>query len=112
MDLPAYLKSVRGRAAALAASLGVTPVMVSQWATGTKLVPAERCPSIERATEGLVRCEELRPDIEWAVVRNGSGVPEGEARSAPAHKDQAGMHHPAAGTEKDASHSSPSKEAA
>jgi DNA-binding transcriptional regulator YdaS (Cro superfamily) len=33
-------------------------------------VPADRCPEIERATHALVRCEELRPDIDWAVLRN------------------------------------------
>lgn len=30
-------------------------------------VPAEYCPRIERLTG--VKCEELRPDIEWAVLR-------------------------------------------
>lgn len=29
--------------------------------------PAEYCPAIEKATG--VPCEELRPDIEWAVLR-------------------------------------------
>lgn len=32
-------------------------------------VPAERCPAIERATNGQVRCEDLRPDVDWAVLR-------------------------------------------
>lgn len=32
-------------------------------------VPAEHCPSIERATAGAVRCEELRPDVDWGVLR-------------------------------------------
>lgn len=41
---------------------------VYQW-TKTR-VPAERCPAIERATNGLVRCEELRPDVAWDVLRN------------------------------------------
>ncbi len=43
--------------------------MVSQWASGVKAVPAERCPEIERATGGAVTCEELRPDIAWDVLR-------------------------------------------
>lgn len=29
---------------------------------------------IERATLGQVKCEELRPDIEWAVLRGKRGV--------------------------------------
>lgn len=33
-------------------------------------VPAERCPAIERATNGAVRCEDLRPDVDWAYLRN------------------------------------------
>jgi DNA-binding transcriptional regulator YdaS (Cro superfamily) len=33
-----------------------------------KMPPAEYCPSIERATG--VTCEELRPDVDWAFVRN------------------------------------------
>jgi DNA-binding transcriptional regulator YdaS (Cro superfamily) len=41
---------------------------VYQW-TKTR-VPAERCPQIERATNGLVRCEDLRPDVAWDVLRN------------------------------------------
>ena len=31
-------------------------------------IPAEYCPVIERVTG--VRCEELRPDMEWSVVRH------------------------------------------
>lgn len=32
-------------------------------------VPAEHCPAIEKATAGSVRCEELRPDVAWDVLR-------------------------------------------
>ena len=32
--------------------------------------PAEYCPAIERATAGRFRCEDLRPDVDWAVLRN------------------------------------------
>ena len=41
---------------------------VYQW-TKTR-VPAERCPAIEAATGGLVRCEDLRPDVPWSVLRS------------------------------------------
>ena len=40
---------------------------VYQW-TKTR-VPAERCIQIEAATNGLVRCEDLRPDVQWSVLR-------------------------------------------
>lgn len=40
--------------------------VVYQW-RNTR-VPAEYCPEIERLYK--VPCEELRPDINWAVLRN------------------------------------------
>ena len=39
--------------------------VVYQW--GKTRVPAEQCPRIEELTG--VRCEELRPDVAWAVLR-------------------------------------------
>lgn len=62
-------KAVGGQAA-LARSLNVTPATVSQWVNEVRPVPAERCPSIERITQGAVRCEDLRPDVDWAYLRN------------------------------------------
>jgi DNA-binding transcriptional regulator YdaS (Cro superfamily) len=56
----------------LAAALGVTKGAVPQWRTEGRRVPAEHCPSIERLTGGRVRCEDLRPDIDWAVLRRPS----------------------------------------
>lgn len=35
-------------------------------------VPAEYCPLIERELQGQVTCEQLRPDIEWGVLRKGA----------------------------------------
>lgn len=58
-----------GGQAQLAALLGVTPSTVNQWIKGVRPIPAERCPEIERATDGAVRCEDMRPDVNWAVVR-------------------------------------------
>ena len=37
-----------------------------------KRVPAEYCPAIERETG--VRCEDLRPDVAWDVLRMQSGA--------------------------------------
>lgn len=34
-----------------------------------QMPPAEYCPAIERATGGKVRCEELRPDVDWSYLR-------------------------------------------
>jgi len=53
----------------LARALGLSAVVVHHWAHGIRPVPAERCPAIERATSGSVRCEDLRPDVDWGYLR-------------------------------------------
>lgn len=68
MKLNEYL-SQPGASAALAREIQVHPVVVSQWKSGARPVSAARCPAIERATGGVVRCEELRPDIDWSYIR-------------------------------------------
>lgn len=60
---------VVGSQTALAVVLGVSKGAVSQWKEEGRQVPAEHCPAIEKATDGQVRCEDLRPDIEWSVLR-------------------------------------------
>lgn len=70
MDLNTYLKQAgKGAAIALAKQINASPVLISQWRTGRRPVPAEHCPSIEKATGGKVRCEELLPDVDWAWLR-------------------------------------------
>lgn len=59
-----------GSQAAMASALGVAQPTISEWLRGVRQVPAERCPQIERATGGAVRCEELRPDVAWDVLRS------------------------------------------
>lgn len=61
-----------GGVSALARLLGVTPSAVHQWLRGLRPVPAERCPVIERLTLGAVTCEQLRPDVEWSVLRQSA----------------------------------------
>jgi len=66
--------TIVGGATKLAGAIGVTPSAITQWRLpeGEKFfrqVPAERCPQIEQATGGLVRCEDLRPDVQWSVLR-------------------------------------------
>lgn len=65
----------------LARRLGVRQSLVSMWKTRGN-VPAEHCPGIERATEGFVRCEQLRPDVDWGYLRNGH-----EASTQSVHHD-------------------------
>jgi DNA-binding transcriptional regulator YdaS (Cro superfamily) len=60
-----------GSMQALAVNLRVTKGAVGQWKLPGRRVPAEHCPAIERLTDGKVRCEDLRPDVDWAIVRTG-----------------------------------------
>ena len=50
----------------LAKALGLSGhAVIYQWKQNR--VPAEHCPDVEALTG--VRCEELRPDVNWAVLR-------------------------------------------
>lgn len=64
-----------GSLAELARRIGVTKAAVWQWENETK-VPAERCIDIERATNGAVRAEALRPDLadRWQYLRGTAAV--------------------------------------
>jgi DNA-binding transcriptional regulator YdaS (Cro superfamily) len=68
MSLLAYTSAERGRTAQLAAAIGMHPVLISQWAHNARPVPSEHCPQLERATEGAVTCEEMRPDVTWVRI--------------------------------------------
>ena len=69
--------SIIGSQAALAVSLTaaakarggeqITPARIWNWVNRDKKAPAEFCPDIEDLTG--VRCEELAPDVNWAVLR-------------------------------------------
>lgn len=60
-----------GGVAALAGRIGVAASAPSMWKTRGR-VPAEHCPAIERETG--VRCEDLRPDVAWDVLRMQSNT--------------------------------------
>ena len=56
-----------GSVSALAKSLGVQPPTVHQWCNGERPVPLEKCVAIERATNGAVTRQALRPD-DWQSI--------------------------------------------
>ena len=58
-----------GGQTALARLIGIATPTVNQWVKQKRPIPAERCPTIEKATNGAVRCEDLRPDVDWAYLR-------------------------------------------
>lgn len=73
MQLKEYFQgSKRGEMARLIRFMNIAQPIVSLWVSGKRRVPAERCPEIEKFTEGKVTCEELRPDVNWKVLRNSS----------------------------------------
>ena len=68
--MEAFLKAVEiagSRLKKLAELVGVAGSTPGMWAFRKK-IPAEHCPAIERETG--VRCEDLRPDVPWEVLRN------------------------------------------
>jgi DNA-binding transcriptional regulator YdaS (Cro superfamily) len=73
--------SIVGSMQAVADHLGVTKGAVGQWKLQGRRVPAEHCPAIEKMVGGAVTCEELRPDVDWAVLRGQTGVKYGRRRT-------------------------------
>jgi DNA-binding transcriptional regulator YdaS (Cro superfamily) len=67
MKLSEWLDLKRGRGAALAEAVGVSPVLISQWAKGPRDTPFERCVPIEQATNGEVTRRDLRP-ADWGAM--------------------------------------------
>lgn len=72
MNLNEYLSANGRTAKKLAVDIGVCAPLISQWRSGSRSIPAERCPAIERATGGAVTCEDLRPDVDWAYLRGSA----------------------------------------
>lgn len=72
MNLKTYLSG--HKQVDLARQLGVTQGAVHQWAVGLSRPSAERCIQIEKATSGAVRCEDLRPDVDWSYLRGTASI--------------------------------------
>ena len=79
-----------GGQTALARLIGIATPTVNQWVKQKRPIPAERCPTIEKATNGAVRCEDLRPDVNWSVLRGTPVI-------APTDKAQEAIEKEAAG---------------
>jgi DNA-binding transcriptional regulator YdaS (Cro superfamily) len=60
-----------GTVTVFAQRIEVAQSTVSMWKARGR-VPGENCPAIERETG--VRCERLRPDIPWDVLRMQAGT--------------------------------------
>lgn len=77
MNLDQYLSrpdapSVVAFAAAIGDRLHSDQVRAWRYGHGGRKPAPHNCAAIERASEGLVTCEELRPDLSWHRVRDKS----------------------------------------
>ena len=58
----------------LAQAIGSSEAYISQLAHGHRRAGAELAMLIEQATAGAVRCEDLRPDVPWHVLRGSEAA--------------------------------------
>ena len=72
MKLREYMNLEGVQPTRLASMLGVAPAYLYQMATGIRSIAPARAIEIEKATAGAVRCEELRPDVDWADLRGSA----------------------------------------
>ena len=79
--------AVAGSQADLARRINVVQQVVNNWLRRGN-VPADYCPAIERATGGAVRCEDLRPDVDWGYLRATNCPAVGADATAP-HQEAA-----------------------
>lgn len=70
MDMINKAVELLGGPAEAARALDVSPQAISFWLSGNRIPSATNCLAIERQTKGMVRVEQLRPDIDWAVLRD------------------------------------------
>lgn len=61
--------SLHGTVTNFAGVLGVSIQAVCFWRDGKRTIPADKCPLIESLTNGAVRCEDMRPDVDWGFIR-------------------------------------------
>ena len=84
-NLQTWLGEKRGRAADLAASLGVPRSFVTKMAAGDRPVPIAHMALIERITEGAVTRPMLRPD-DWQDIWPELAESEPKPTPDPAHQ--------------------------
>ena len=71
-----------GGPASVARQCKVSVQAVCFWRDGRRALPAEHCPTLERLNEGRIRCEDMRPDVDWAYLRGTPAVSDGHLTDA------------------------------
>jgi len=56
-----------GSLTAIASAIGISPQAVGKWAR--EGVPLDRCPQLEQASGGAIKCADMRPDVVWVRSR-------------------------------------------
>jgi hypothetical protein len=71
-NLKTYLKSLGNKEARnnFALRCNTTLKHLVNIAYGYKVAGESLCINIERETSGAIRCEQLRNDVDWSVLRN------------------------------------------
>ncbi|RKS87300.1 YdaS antitoxin of YdaST toxin-antitoxin system [Orbus hercynius] len=59
-----------GSQRAFAKICGVSQPAVSNWLKGKSKIGEDKAMLVEIALDGEITCEELRPDVNWSVLRN------------------------------------------
>ncbi|AMO78043.1 transcriptional regulator [Pseudomonas citronellolis] len=71
MDLLEYMKPLsREELEEFAARCKTSAGQIKQIAYGHRRASAALAIDIDRETKGIVSCDQLRPDIDWAYLRN------------------------------------------
>ena len=60
-----------GGVAKVALLFGIDRISVYLWMYNGR-VPADRCPKLEEACSGAVRCEQMNREIDWAYLRGST----------------------------------------
>jgi len=82
MDFKTHFGSLTKSARATLAERCKTSVgFLVQVAYGHRRAGESLCINIERETSGAVRCEDLRPDVDWAYLR-GTSKPKPKSKKA------------------------------
>lgn len=53
----------------LATKLNVSRATIDSYICGRRLIPLQQCLNLEKETNRLVQCEDLRPDFDWGFFR-------------------------------------------
>ena len=51
---------------------GVSVQAVCFWRDGLRTLSADHCITLEKLNQGRIRCEDMRPDVDWAYLTSAA----------------------------------------